>query len=85
MRLDPTVDELLHAFARAVKEAPSRLVKRRLRQRLHKKLGAVLSPKDYEDRLIGRRERRARRAQEAVLRRGSQAQETWGLAEACEV
>lgn len=42
------MDELLEASVKAVKEAPNRSVKRRLRQRLHKKLGAMLSQEEYE-------------------------------------
>mmetsp|Transcript_148 Transcript_148/g.351 ORF Transcript_148/g.351 Transcript_148/m.351 type:complete len:183 (-) Transcript_148:302-850(-) len=45
---EPSIDELLEASVKAVKDAPSRSVKRRLRQRLHKKLGSLLGQDEYE-------------------------------------
>ncbi|CAE7649793.1 DMXL1 [Symbiodinium sp. KB8] len=42
------VDELLRTAVAATAEAPNRAVKRRVRQRLHKKLGAVLNKQEFE-------------------------------------
>lgn len=41
-------DELVRAAVSATGEAPNRAVKRRVRQRLHKKLGAVLNKEDFD-------------------------------------
>eukprot|EP00913_Durusdinium_trenchii_P027963 g26219.t1 len=43
-----TVSSLLMAAAKSSAEAPSRALKRRVRQRLHKKLGCMLGQKDFE-------------------------------------
>ncbi|CAE7731368.1 Dmxl2 [Symbiodinium pilosum] len=45
---DTLVDELLRTAVAATAEAPNRAVKRRVRQRLHKKLGAVLNKQEFE-------------------------------------
>eukprot|EP00913_Durusdinium_trenchii_P014324 g13438.t1 len=44
----PAVEELLRTAVAATAEAPNRAVKRRVRQRLHKKLGAVLNKEEFD-------------------------------------
>eukprot|EP00438_Fugacium_kawagutii_P034501 Skav206645 [mRNA] locus=scaffold5599:68209:70462:- [translate_table: standard] len=43
-----SVDELLMTAARESANAPNRALKRRVRQRLHKKLGAILTLEEFE-------------------------------------
>lgn len=47
-KASPSVDELLRTAVSATAEAPNRAVKRRVRQRLHKKLGAVLNKEEFD-------------------------------------
>ena len=46
--LGQLVDDLLFAAVSATADAPNRAVKRRVRQRLHKKLGAVLKKEELQ-------------------------------------
>lgn len=47
-KASPSVDELLRSAVSATAEAPNRAVKRRVRQRLHKKLGAILNKEEFD-------------------------------------
>ncbi|CAE7494308.1 unnamed protein product, partial [Symbiodinium sp. CCMP2456] len=44
----PSLEELLTSAAEAARAAPNRAAKRRVRQRLHKKLGAMLTIEEFE-------------------------------------
>ena len=44
-----TVWKMLTAAAKSSAEAPNRALKRRVRQRLHKKLGYMLGQRDFDE------------------------------------